>query len=227
MSNSQITSPPNTDSGNTSVQRGSVYVISAPSGAGKTSLVRALVQNDSGLLISISHTTRAKRPGEINGDHYHFVSQQQFQEISQRDGFIEHAHVFGNDYGTSCEWVEQQRVTGYDIILEIDWQGARQVKEKVRDSIGIFILPPSLEQLEERLCQRRQDSSEIIRQRMKAAVEEIHHFDEYQYLIINNDFATALEDLRSIIESQRLSQQRQACKHADLITRLLATQAQD
>jgi guanylate kinase len=227
MSNSPMTSLPSTESGNASVQRGSVYVISAPSGAGKTSLVRALVQSDSGLLISISHTTRSKRPGEINGDHYHFVSQQEFREISERDGFIEDAHVFGNDYGTSHDWVEQQRAAGCDIILEIDWQGARQVKEKVRDSIGIFILPPSLEQLEERLCQRRQDSSDIIRQRMKAAVEEIHHFNEYQYLIINNDFDIALEDLRIIIESQRLNQRRQASKHANLITGLLATQAQD
>jgi len=211
----------------TPARRGSVYVISAPSGAGKTSLVRTLVREDPGLLISISHTTRPKRPAEVDGDHYHFISPRQFQEMSDPGGFIEHAHVFGNDYGTSHSWVESQRHSGYDIILEIDWQGARQVREQVRDSIGIFLLPPSLEQLEQRLRQRQQDSDEIIWQRMQAAVKEIHHFNEYQYLIINDDFAMALSELRCIIASHRLCQSRQAATHAKLIAGLLAAGARD
>jgi len=208
-------------------RRGSVFVISAPSGAGKTTLVRALVREDSGLRISISHTTRPKRPAEVNGDHYHFISPRQFQQMSDGGGFIEHAQVFGNHYGTSHSWVESQRNSGYDIILEIDWQGARQVREQVRDSIGIFILPPSLEQLELRLRQRQQDSDKIIWQRMQAAVEEIHHFNEYQYLIINDDFATATRELRCIITSHRLCQPRQASVHTDLIAGLLAAGARD
>ncbi len=200
----------------------SVYVISAPSGAGKTSLVRALVEEDPELVISVSHTTRDKRPGEIDGDHYHFIASQQFQEISKAQGFIESATVFGNNYGTSHQWVEAQRAAGFDVILEIDWQGAHQVREALRDSIGIFVLPPSLEQLEMRLRQRRQDSDEIIRQRMQAAVEEIHHYNEYTYLIINDDFNTALGELRTIIASHRLCRSRQASKNAELIARLLA-----
>ncbi len=208
-------------------RRGSVYVISAPSGAGKTTLVRALVEEDPSLLISISHTTRPQRPAEVNGDHYHFVSPRKFQHMADSGGFIEHAQVFGNHYGTSHSWVDNRRNAGYDIILEIDWQGARQVREQVRDSIGIFVLPPSLEQLEYRLRQRQQDSDKIIRQRMQAAVEEIHHFSEYPYLIINDDFACAVAQLRCIIESQRLCQSRQACAHADLIAGLLAAGAGD
>ncbi len=204
--------------------RGSVFVISAPSGAGKTSLVRALVENDPALRISVSHTTRAIRPGEVDGDHYYFVNRQTFQQMSSEGAFIEHAHVFGNDYGTSLQWVENQRQAGYDIILEIDWQGAHQVREKVGDSIGIFILPPSLEQLERRLRQRQQDSATIIGQRMKAAVEEIHHYSEYPYLVINDDFTSALVDLRAIITSHRLRQSRQSHRHATLLHRLLATE---
>ncbi len=208
-------------------RRGSIYVISAPSGAGKTTLVRALIEEDPGLRISISHTTRPKRPAEVDGDHYHFISPRQFQEMSDAGGFIEHAQVFGNHYGTSHNWVDSQRNSGYDIILEIDWQGARQVREQVRDSIGIFILPPSLDQLELRLRQRQQDSDKIIWQRMQAAVEEIHHYNEYQYLIINDDFATAARELRCIIDSHRLCQPRQASAHADLIAGLLAAGARD
>lgn len=207
--------------------RGNVFVISAPSGAGKTSLVRSLVRDDPSVMISISHTTRPQRPAEVDGDHYHFVSTQRFGEMARRGEFIEHARVFGNDYGTSGHWIEAQRNSGYDIILEIDWQGARQVREQVPDSVGIFILPPSLEQLEWRLRQRRQDSEAIIGQRMRAAVEEIHHYHEYAYLLINDDFATAVEQLRTIIHSQRLSQPRQAAVHADLIAGLLAVGTQE
>src|SRR5690554_3532590 len=169
--------------------RGTLYTISAPSGAGKTSLVNALLQDpkDPLLCVSVSHTTRAKRSGEVDGVDYHFVSEEQFLSMRTQDAFLESAQVFGNYYGTSQHWVQKQLDCGLDVILEIDWQGAAQVRERIADNKSIFILPPSLECLVERLTSRGQDGSEIIARRMREAQDEISHYDAADYLVINDN----------------------------------------
>ncbi len=183
---------------------GTLYTVSAPSGAGKTSLVNALVERDSSLRVSVSHTTRPMRPGEEDGVNYHFVSEDKFRAMLERAEFLEHAQVFGNLYGTSQSWVEQQLAAGTDVILEIDWQGAQQVKHLMPGTRAIFILPPSRATLEQRLTARGQDNSEIIAARMAEAVKELSHYVESDYLVVNSDFDQALEELRAIVLSHRL-----------------------
>ncbi len=203
--------------------QGTLYIVAAPSGAGKTSLVRALLERSEGLALSVSHTTRPMRSGEEAGVHYHFVDRERFQAMVAAGDFLEHAEVFGNHYGTSRSAVEAQLAAGLDVILEIDWQGARQVRAAFPEALGIFILPPSRAALEERLRGRGQDSDEVIAGRMARAVDEMVHFDEFDYLVINDDFDVALEQLAAILTAQRLRQPCQQQRHADLIKSLLGT----
>lgn len=203
--------------------RGTLYTISAPSGAGKTSLVNALLKdnNDPQLSVSVSHTTRPMRPGEVNGVNYHFVSQDEFLAMRERNDFLESAEVFDNFYGTSRDWVQAQLDKGVDVILEIDWQGAEQVKDRIAPNKGIFILPPSLECLRDRLTNRATDDDEIIERRMREAKAEISHYDAADYLIINEDFDEALRDLKSIIRATRLEKHQQHQNNQLLLQALL------
>ncbi len=200
---------------------GQLFVVSAPSGAGKTSLVNELVTRHEDLAISVSHTTRSPRPGEQEGINYHFISEAQFREMVRRDAFLEYAEVFGNLYGTSREWVESQLAQGIDLILEIDWQGARQIREKLPECTTIFVLPPSLEELERRLRGRGGDGEAVIRRRMEAAVLEMEHYREYDYLVINDDFHRAIGDLEAVIRGAGLRRELQERRHRELITTLL------
>lgn len=201
---------------------GVLYVVSAPSGAGKTSLVKALVKERmTNIQLSISHTTRPPRPREQNGVDYHFVSEQIFLAEVEKSTFLEHAQVFNHYYGTSQRWVQTQLAAGTDIILEIDWQGARQVRHLQPESVGIFILPPSRNTLEQRLRKRRQDTEEVIQRRLQKAVEEMSHYVEFDYLVVNDDFTRALDDLQAIVHGQRLKQLAQAQKLQTLLTNLL------
>ncbi len=205
-----------------SATTGTLYIVSAPSGAGKTSLVKALVDAQPQVRVSVSHTTRAMRPGEVDGVNYHFVSRDEFLARLERNEFLEHAEVFGNLYGTSQRWLEQTLAEGYDLILEIDWQGAQQVRRLMPQAKSIFILPPTQEALRQRLNNRGQDSDEIIEKRMREAVSEMSHYIEYDYLVINDDFALALIDLQSIFRANQLKQQAQQQRHARLLSELLA-----
>ncbi|MGJ3501020.1 Guanylate kinase [Piscirickettsia salmonis] len=205
-----------------STTKGTLYIFSAPSGAGKTSLVKALTKTLTGINVSVSHTTRPMRHGEVNGTHYHFVSKEQFQSLIQKGQFLEHARVFGNDYGTSHAHIQEQLDRGLDIILEIDWQGGAQVRKLMPGSISIFILPPSRQALQERLTGRGQDSTEVINQRLQEAHEEMQHFSEYDYLIINDDFDQALKELTAIVQAKRLKVEKQKITHLLLIEELLA-----
>lgn len=188
---------------------GTLYTVSAPSGAGKTSLVNALIERCGGLKVSVSHTTRPMRPAEKDGVNYHFVSENAFVDMLDRAEFLEHAHVFGNLYGTSSIWLEDQLKQGLDIILEIDWQGARQVKRLLPQTQSIFILPPSRDALQQRLSLRGQDDPDIIEDRMNAAVAEMSHYIESDFLVVNKDFDQALDELQFIVISQRLRTSRQ------------------
>lgn len=192
-----------------SIMHGTLYIISAPSGAGKTSLVRELLTEEPGLTLSVSHTTRPMRPGEEQGVHYHFVSPEQFQAMIAQGAFLEYARVFDNFYGTSKEAVIGQLRNGHDVILEIDWQGARQMHRLFSDAVTIFILPPSREVLEQRLRARGQDSEAIIARRMQEARADISHYTEYEYLLVNDDFRQAVADLRSIIHTRSLRREAQ------------------
>lgn len=203
-------------------QIGQLYIISAPSGAGKTSLVSALLEQDKQVEVSVSHTTRAPRPGEKNGVNYNFVSVEEFEALIETSGFLEHAKVFENYYGTSQKWVEDKLNSGIDVILEIDWQGAQQIRKLVADVVSIFILPPSKEALETRLKGRGQDSDEVIATRMAQAASEASHYAEYDYLVINDDFDQALKDLQAIFTSHRASTPRQALINKDILTDLLS-----
>jgi guanylate kinase len=200
---------------------GTLFTVSAPSGAGKTSLVNALIQRNAALRVSVSHTTRAMRPGEEDGVNYHFIEEQTFRAMLERAEFLEHAQVFGNLYGTSQTWVTRQLEEGIDVILEIDWQGAQQVKRLLPETRSIFILPPSRATLEQRLNARGQDGGDIIAARMAKAVEEMSHYVEGDYLVVNQDFDTALEQLQSIIGCQRLRTSRQQVELAQLLQDLL------
>lgn len=204
--------------------QGTLYIVSAPSGAGKSSLIQALLKTQPAYdsRVSVSHTTRARRPGEQHGEHYYFVSVDQFQAMIAHDDFLEHAEVFGNYYGTSRQTIEKVLAQGIDVFLDIDWQGARQVRSKMPHSRSIFILPPSREELARRLHGRGQDSDDVIAGRMAKAVSEMSHYREYDYLIINDDFDTALQDLRTIIRAERLRRERQQLRHDALISKLLA-----
>ena len=188
---------------------GTLYTVSAPSGAGKTSLVNALIERCEGLQVSVSHTTRPMRPAEKEGVNYHFVSDNVFVDMLDRAEFLEHAQVFGNLYGTSSAWLEEQLDRGLDVILEIDWQGARQVKQLLPETQSIFILPPSRQALQQRLSLRGQDDPGIIEGRMNAAVAEMSHYVESDFLVVNKDFDQALDELQFIVASQRLRTARQ------------------
>lgn len=201
---------------------GTLYIISAPSGAGKTSLVKALIDALPQVRVSVSHTTRGMRPGEVEGVNYHFVDRPTFLGMLEQGEFLEHAEVFGNLYGTSQLRLEQTLAEGFDLILEIDWQGAQQVRRLLPQAKSIFILPPSQEALRQRLTNRGQDSDEIIERRMREAVSEMSHYVEYDYLVINDDFAHALEDLKSIFRARQLLQESQQRRHAGLLAELLA-----
>ncbi|MCQ2046566.1 guanylate kinase [Stutzerimonas stutzeri] len=205
-----------------SATTGTLYIVSAPSGAGKTSLVKALVDAQPQVRVSVSHTTRAMRPGEVDGVNYHFVSREDFLARLERNEFLEHAEVFGNLYGTSQRWLEDTLTEGFDLILEIDWQGAQQVRRLMPQAKSIFILPPTQEALRQRLNNRGQDSDEIIDKRMREAVSEMSHYVEYDYLVINDDFAHALIDLQSIFRANQLIQKTQQQRHARLLGELLA-----
>ncbi|MDZ7803667.1 guanylate kinase [Thiohalophilus sp.] len=203
---------------------GTLYVIAAPSGAGKTSLVAALVESTPDIDVSVSHTTRPMRPGEQDGIHYHFTDVPTFERMIGEGHFLEHAKVFDNYYGTAMASIEQELEAGRDVILEIDWQGAAQVRKQVPDCVGIFILPPSREALEERLRGRGQDPDEVIARRMRDAVNEMSHYAEFDYLVINDDFETALADLQNIVLARRLRFAAQSRRHAESLKQLLAEQ---
>ena len=200
---------------------GTLYIISAPSGAGKSSLVKALIDIEPQIRVSVSHTTRAMRPGEENGVHYHFVEREEFVKMIEHGDFLERAEVFGNLYGTSQSYLQQTLDEGHDLILEIDWQGAEQVRKLMPQARSIFILPPSQQALRERLDKRGQDSAEIIDGRMREAVSEMSHYVDYDYLIINDDFAKALDDLKAIFHASRLQQKRQQQRYGKLLAELL------
>lgn len=200
---------------------GTLFIVAAPSGAGKTSLVKALIESESGIALSVSYTTRQPRPGEIDGQHYHFLKHDQFVELIERDAFLEYAEVFSNYYGTSRAAVESQLARGGDVLLEIDWQGAAQLRKKV-PCCSIFILPPSRAELLRRLRARGLDSEAVIARRTAEAQQEMSHYAEFDYLVINDDFATALADLRSIVISQRLRCRQQQQRYAVLIEELLS-----
>ena len=204
-----------------SKRAGTLYVIAAPSGAGKTSLVRELIRRIDDLLVSVSYTTRPARPGEIDGHHYHFIDQARFDQLVAEKVFYEYAEVYGACYGTSREWVQQTLAQGKDIILEIDWQGARQVATQHSGTVSIFILPPSLPILRERLEKRQQDSSKIVDQRMAEAQSDISHFKEFDYLVVNDNFEQALVDLSNIIYAQRLTLAKQLLAQAKLLDALV------
>ncbi|MEE8731805.1 MAG: guanylate kinase [Rahnella inusitata] len=204
--------------------QGTLYIISAPSGAGKSSLIQALLKTQPlyDTQVSISHTTRSERPGEKHGEHYFFVSKDEFIEMIEKDDFLEHAEVFGNYYGTSRVTIEQVLASGVDVFLDIDWQGAQQIRTKMPQARSIFVLPPSKDELDRRLRGRGQDSEEVIAKRMAQAVAEMTHYAEYDYLIVNDDFDLALSDLKTIIRAERLRLSRQKLRHDGLITKLLA-----
>lgn len=188
------------------MSKGTLFIVSAPSGAGKSSLIDALLKRfnlDDKLRLSVSHTTRAPRPGEIDHVSYHFITNEEFEKLIERNAFYEYAHVFDHYYGTSREIVEQWLNEGKDVLLDIDWQGARQIRQQSPDAKGIFIVPPSLEELNRRLVTRATDAPEVIEKRMSKAISEISHYNEYDYVIVNDDFDESLLNMRSIILSNR------------------------
>ena len=199
---------------------GNLFVVAAPSGAGKTSLTRALLEREPGIRLSVSYTTRAPRPGESDGVDYHFVTAERFLALQEAGEFLEHAQVHGNWYATSAGWLKAQVESGQDVLLEIDWQGAQQVRKLVPDSVHIFVLPPSLALLEERLVRRGQDDPATIARRVRAAREEMRHCTEFDYVIINQDFASAVDDLAAIVRVARLRSERQRIRHQALLQQL-------
>ncbi|SFT93954.1 guanylate kinase [Halomonas saccharevitans] len=201
--------------------QGTLFIVSAPSGAGKTSLVRELIESLDGIQVSVSHTTRERREGEVDGVNYHFVEVASFEAMVEQGDFFEYARVFDNYYGTSRSAVQAMLAAGQDVILEIDWQGARQVRAQLPDAVSVFILPPSREELERRLAGRGTDEHAIIARRMRDAVDEMTHHDEYDYLVINDDFTTALRELQSLVIARRLTLERVSEHHAPLLAALL------
>jgi len=198
---------------------GLLFIISSPSGGGKTSLVRPLLEAEPEVRLSVSYTTRDARPGEVDGRDYHFVTPPVFERMLEAGEFLESAVIYGNRYGTSQKWIERERAAGHDVLLEIDWQGAQQVRRLLRQVVTIFILPPSPEVLESRLRGRGQDNEEVVTRRLAAARHEIAHVSEYEYVIINEDFNRAAQDLRSIIRAERLKLARQLARNVNLINR--------
>ena len=201
---------------------GNLFVVAAPSGGGKTSIVNALLEQDPGIGLSVSYTTRRPRPGEVDGVHYHFVDEPRFMALMDAGEFLEHAHVHGNWYATSATWLKAQVERGCDVLLEIDWQGAAQVRGLIPSSVHVLILPPSLATLRERLERRGQDSSEVIARRLEAAQEEMRHCGEFDYVIINQDFVTAVADLAAVVRASRLRSAQQRARHPSLVASLLA-----
>ncbi len=201
---------------NPTPRKGVLYIVSAPSGAGKTSLVKALLKADSAIRLSISYTTRAPRPGESDGKDYHFVSRERFETMQAEQEFLESAEVYGNFYGTSKGGIQRDLEAGRDILLEIDWQGAAQVKQFFPQASTIFVLPPSYHALRSRLAGRGQDSNEVIERRLAAATEDVSHAGAFDYIIVNDDFDEALLDLLAIARSVRLQCERQLTRHAAL-----------
>ena len=200
---------------------GCLFVLAAPSGGGKTSLVKALLEREPGMRLSVSYTTRPPRPGEVDSVDYHFVDEPTFMALKDKGEFLEHAFVHGNWYATSATWLSKEVHAGHDVLLEIDWQGARQVRNLIPGSVLVFILPPTLQSLEERLNKRGQDTPEVIARRMEAAREEMRHCGEFDYVIMNQDFARAVDDLSVIVRAARLAAPRQRVRHAALIADLL------
>ena len=208
---------------------GNLFILAAPSGAGKSSLIKALLEkhdstdaHNNAMQVSVSHTTRAPRPGEVDGEHYHFVDRMAFESLIKQDAFFEHAEVFGNYYGTSKIVIEHTLQLGTDVFLDIDWQGARQVKAQLPDTATIFIAPPSKEELKRRLTKRGQDSTEIIEQRMTQAVLEISHYHEFDFIIVNDDFTAALSELNAIVTTRRLRKEKQIIRQQQLFDNLLS-----
>lgn len=202
---------------------GTLYIISAASGAGKTTLVSAVLERVDDLEVSVSHTTRAPREGEVDGVNYHFVDKDTFEAMVEDSEFIEYATVFGNMYGTSRQHIQEQLLKGKDVILEIDWQGARQIRQLMPDCRSVYIVPPSTEALRERLMSRGKDDEDIIARRMREAISEMSHYVEFDYLIINDDFDEARDNLAAIIRGNRMLHEHQQQKHADLLARLLGS----
>ena len=208
---------------------GNLFILSAPSGAGKSSLIKALLEKhrvsaskaSADMKVSVSHTTREPRPGEVNGEHYHFVTRVEFEALIEDGVFFEYAEVFGNYYGTSRLTIEETLSKGIDVFLDIDWQGARQVKQQLPDAIGIFILPPSIEVLRSRLDSRGQDSESVIAGRMQKAKDEMRHFDEFDYVLINDDFESALSAFESIVFAHRQRLDNQKLRNHSLIDALI------
>ncbi|WP_332398640.1 guanylate kinase [Vibrio metschnikovii] len=204
--------------------KGTLYIVSAPSGAGKSSLIAGLLERNPtyAMKVSVSHTTRGMRPGEQDGVHYHFVQKEQFEALIEQGEFLEYAEVFGNYYGTSRVWIEDTLEKGIDVFLDIDWQGAQQIRQQMPNAKSVFILPPSKEELERRLNTRGQDSVAVIAKRMSEARSEISHYCEYDYVIVNDDFDVALMDFKAILRAERLKQDKQAAKYQSMIAALLA-----
>jgi len=200
---------------------GKLYVVAAPSGAGKTTLVRLLLESEPGVHLSISYTTRGPRPGEADGREYHFVDVATFRAMMARGDFLEWAEVHGNFYGTSKVWIADHLAAGHDVLLEIDWQGAQQVRAVFPQAIGIFILPPSMEELTRRLTGRGTDSAEVVERRLAAAQAEMRHVGEFDYVIINDGLEQALDDLRAVVRASRLDLAGQRARHAALFARLI------
>ncbi len=205
-----------------SPMRGTLFIVAAPSGAGKSSIVNACLAHDADIALSISFTSRLARPGERHAEHYHFVGKDVFQQMIDAGDFFEYALVHGDWKGTARQSVEPQLAAGKDVLLEIDWQGARQVRAQVPDAVSVFILPPSREALDQRMRKRGQDSEAVMAQRLAAAQEEMSHFDEFDFVVVNEDFETAVADMCAIFRASRLRRERQSTRHTDLIARLLS-----
>jgi guanylate kinase len=203
--------------------KGTLYIISAPSGAGKTSLVKAMLGTMSSVVVSVSHTTRAKRDEEVEGREYHFIDEKTFDQMVANGDFLEHANVFGNKYGTSRQHLQEQLLQGSDVILEIDWQGARQIRQLMGDCKSIFVLPPTMQALCDRLIGRGQDTEDTVKLRMNEATSEMTHYAEFDYIVINDDFDTAIAELASIFVSNRLLADVQQQRHSEKLAELLAT----
>ncbi len=202
--------------------RGTLYIVAAPSGAGKSSLVNSVLARDPNIALSISFTSRSPRPGERHAEHYHFVDEAEFERMVEAGDFFEHARVHGDWKGTARQSVEPQLASGKDVLLEIDWQGARQVRSKVPGAVSVFILPPSRDALEQRMHARGQDSEAVIAQRLAAAREEMSHYGEFDYVIVNEHFAVAVDEMCAIFTASRLRREAQVARHGKLITTLLA-----
>jgi guanylate kinase len=200
---------------------GNLFIVWAPSGAGKSSLIAALLEKDSNVRQSVSFTTRAPRDGEVEGKHYRFVTRDVFEQMIAAGDFLEHAEVYGNFYGTSKQWIDDAMQNGFDVVMAIDWQGAQQIHQIFPDIVGVFILPPSLEVLRQRLTMRGQDSAEVIERRLASAHEDMSHLGEFDYVIINNEFGEAVSDLLAIFRSQRLKREAQFKRSNDIISKLI------